>query len=92
MELYRNTGSIKETVVDVVDYDKDTVCRYLESFPNVALCARRALDCMTGKEIADGFCVKTDGEYEWCDFLPYHIKKYNIGLPKEFVEKCANLH
>lgn len=27
------------------------------------------------------------GEYEWCNFLVYHIEHYNIRLPKEFIDK-----
>ena len=36
---------------------------------------------------ARSFFVYSDGEYEWCDFLVYHIEHYNIRLPKEFIDK-----
>ena len=90
MQLYENDGSIDEFVVDEVHYDKKTVVDYLNSFKTKAICARRPIDCVTGEEIASGFRIIDDGEYEWCDFLEYHIKKYNIRLPDDFIEKITN--
>ena len=90
MNLYENDGSIREFLVDHVDYDKEKVISYLNKFSTGAICARRPIDCVTGDEIASGFRVMDDGEYEWCDFLPYHIMKYDIRLPDEFVKKIES--
>jgi hypothetical protein len=39
--------------------------------------------------ISSSFLVYNDGEYEWCDFLIYHIQKYNVCLPEEFIKKAG---
>ena len=87
MNLYENSGPIKSHLAKQVDYNKSEVVEYLEKHKVVAVCPRRPIDCITGEEIASGFRVMSDGEYEWCDFLPYHIIKYNIRLPGEFFRK-----
>jgi hypothetical protein len=87
---YGNTGSIKDSIVENVDYDRDKVVEYLTSFKRAAGCPRASIDCITGEEISPSFLIFNDGEYEWCDFLAYHIKKYNISLPKDFLKKIYN--
>ena len=87
MNCFADNGSINEHIVDKVNYNKDKVIEYLSNHKKLASCPREAIDCKTGKKISDSFVVFTDGEYQWCDFLEYHIKKYNIKLPKEFLEK-----
>jgi hypothetical protein len=84
---YCNSGSIKKHIVDSVDYDKEEVIKYLKNAKRIAGCPREAIDCVTGETISPSFSVYNDGEYEWCDFLVYHIKKYNIALPEEFLRK-----
>jgi hypothetical protein len=84
-----DSGSIKKFIVEKVDYDKEKVIKYLESFGRQAVCPRRAIDCISGKEIASSYAVNDDGEYCWCDFLIYHIKKYNIKLPAGLIEKAG---
>ena len=87
MYLYVDVGSIKDYLVENIDYDKKKVIDYLKNQKRIAGCPRSAIDCLTGKEIARSFFVYSDGEYEWCDFLVYHIEHYNIRLPKEFIDK-----
>ena len=89
MNLYANTGSIKDVIIKEVNYDKRKVIAYLENGQRVAICPRNAIDCMTGNPISTSFSIYNDmdQEYEWGDFLVYHIKKYNINLPDEFLEK-----
>lgn len=88
MKVYADSGSIKDNIVDKVDYDKNKIISYMLRQNKIASCPRAAIDCLTGKKIADSFAVYSDGEYDWCDFLIYHIEKYNIKLPKEFIEKA----
>lgn len=83
-----NDGKITDYIVDKVDYDKEIVIDYLKSFRHKASCPKAAIDCITGKEISPSFKVYNDGEYCWADFLIYHIEKYNIRLPQEFVNKA----
>lgn len=87
MNLYADSGSVHENLLDAVDYDKGKIIDYLQAQKRVAGCPRDAIDCMTGRSISSSFSVYTDGEYEWCDFLIYHVEKYNVKLPKEFIEK-----
>lgn len=86
-----NDGSIKENIIDEIDYDKTKLLEYLESFKHIASCPREAIDCLTGEIISPSFRVFDDGEYCWSDFLIYHIKKYNIKLPAGLIDK-ANAH
>lgn len=74
-------------LVDDIEYDKQKVLDYLAKGQKIAGCPRAGIDCVTGEQISVSFFVYSDGEYDWCDFLPYHIKKYNIRLPEKFIEK-----
>lgn len=88
MELFDDNGTIKGYIVESVSYDKSKVVKYLESFKSKAVCPREAIDCVTGKTISNAFRIYEDGEFRWCDFLIYHIEKYNIKLPQELVTKA----
>lgn len=81
-----DSGSVRDFITDEELYDKAKVIAYLKSQKRVAGCPRAAIDCLTGAEIAPSYSVFTDGEYDWCDFLIYHIEKYNIVLPQDFIE------
>ena len=90
MECYTDNGSIKNFIVDEVDYSKEKVINYLKNQKKIAGCPRPAIDCVTGDIISPSFSVYTDGEFRWCDFLLYHIEKYNISLPKSLLVKIGN--
>lgn len=87
MQFINNCGSIKDFLVDNVDYDKKKVIDYLKSGKLIAGCPRAAFDCITKEKLSNSFLVYTDGEYDWCDFLMHHIEKYNIILPQKFIDK-----
>lgn len=82
-------GSINEFLVDKIDYNKDKVIAYLANGHKQASCPRDAIDCVTGEKISDNFYVFDDKEYCWCSYLAYHVKKYNIQLPKDFIKKIG---
>lgn len=88
MKLYADNGSIKENIVEKNEYNKKKVIGYLLKQKRIAGCPKTAIDCVTGEKISDSFSVYNDGEFEWCDFLIYHIEKYNIKLPKELINKA----
>ena len=88
MHVFSNSGSVHDFIVDTVDYDIDKMAKYLTSFKRQAICPRNAIDCVTGEVISSNFKVYHDGEYRWCDFLVYHIKKYKIKLPQGLIEKA----
>lgn len=81
-----NSGSVKDYVAEKETYDKRKVIEYLKSQKRVASCPRASIDCVTGVVISPSYSVYTDGEYDWCDFLIYHIEKYNVLLPHDFLE------
>ena len=89
MNLYADVGSVRDYLIEDVNYDKQKVINYLKNQRRVAGCPRSAIDCITGEEISRSFSVYNDGEYEWCDFLIYHIEHYNIKLPKDFISKIG---
>ena len=92
MNCFDDNGSIKEHIIDKVNYDKKSVIEYLQSQKRIAGCPRSAIDCVTGEIISPSFSVYSDGEYQWCDFLIYHIKNYEIFLPKDFLNKIEQLN
>jgi hypothetical protein len=83
---FADCGSISKYIVNSVDYDKSKIIQYLESFKHKASCPRAAIDCLTKEKINDSFLIYEDDSYRWADFFIYHIKKYNIKLPDEFVQ------
>lgn len=87
MNIFADSGSINDSIVEEVDYSKDKVIAYLSNQNRIASCPKEAIDCVTGEIISQSFSVYSDGEYDWCDFLIYHIKKYNIKLPKGLIKK-----
>lgn len=87
MKFSDHCGSIREYQVESVNYDKQKVIEYLSRGKRIAGCPREGIDCITGKTISKSFSVYSDGEYEWCDFLIYHIRLYNIKLPDELLKK-----
>lgn len=92
MNIFSNNGSVKKHIISKVNYDKTKIIKYLESFKYKASCPKNAIDCVTNEIISSSFKVYDDGEFRWCDFLIYHIKKYNIKLPQKMIEKAnANL-
>ncbi len=88
MACYADNGSVKDHIVETVTYNKNKIISYMSSQKRIAGCPRNAIDCVTGEIIAPSFSVYNDGEYQWCDFLIYHIDKYNIKLPEAFVKKA----
>lgn len=88
MHLFDDCGSVRDYIVDNVDYDVEKMVEYLNSFKHTASCPRSAVDCLTGEEISPSFFVYEDGEFRWCDFLIYHVKKYKIRLPQELIDKA----
>lgn len=90
MQFKDNCGSIKDNLMDKVNYDKQKVIAYLSEKKRIAGCPREGIDCVTGKTISPSFLVYSDGEYEWCDFLIYHIEHYNVRLPEDFIKKIGD--
>ena len=88
MKCHSDNGSIKEHIIENVNYDKAKILNYLKSCKRIAVCPRSAIDCLTGEVISQSFSVYDDGEFCWGDFLLYHIEKYCIKLPQAFINKA----
>ncbi len=85
---FADNGTVASNTLNEVTYDKNKVINYLLSKgKKIAGCPREAIDCFTKDVIAPSFFIYSDEEYRWADFLVYHVKKYNIKLPQEFVNK-----
>lgn len=85
-----NNGSINQFIVSKVDYDKGKIVNYLQNGKKESICPKNTYDIISGKMIATFFYVLTDGEYVWKSDLPYYVDKYNIELPKNFIEKVTS--
>ena len=85
--LYSNSGSIRDFIVDKVSYSKERVISYLKNGKRIASCPRELYDPITKEFLVNDFSVYTDGEYYWIDVLPKLIEKYNLLLPEAFVNK-----
>ncbi len=84
---YKDDGKFKDHLGKQA-YDKNAVIKYLKAQKLVAICPKPVNDHVTGERIANSFCVKTDGEYEWPDSLEYHIAHYDVILPEALIKKA----
>ncbi|MDO4506847.1 MAG: hypothetical protein Q4B64_07845 [Spirochaetales bacterium] len=89
MKLFQDQGPVSSFIQENSGYNKEKVIKYLKSGEKIASCPRRAIDCVTGNKISNFFSLHTDGEFCWGDFLVYHLEKYNIELPREFLKKIG---
>lgn len=89
LNLSRDTGSILSLIVFEVNYDKEKMIDYLRSRKYTARCMKKIIDCVTGDYISSNYVVYDDGEFCWCDFLIYHVHKYDIMLPDRLIDKAG---
>jgi hypothetical protein len=82
--------SLKESVRDAADYDRDLVARYLRAAPLLAVApgvVRDVLDPDASNVMT--LSIKTDGVWEWPTPLAYYVQKYNVVLPEAFIAHIA---
>ena len=82
-----DNGSIKNFIIDRVDYDKDRIIRYLKNGREEAVCPKVVYDLINNTIISTSFSVLSDGEYVWRNDFEYYVKNYNIKLPDDFIRK-----
>ena len=82
-----DNGSIKDFIIDRVDYDKYRIIRYLKNGREEAVCPKVVYDLINNTIISTSFSVLSDGEYVWRHDLEYYVKNYNIKLPDDFIRK-----
>lgn len=66
--------------------EKEIVLKYLEETPSVAAAPSILRDVFTGERLKMDLFAKSDGEYIWRSDIAYYFDKYNLKLPKEFID------
>lgn len=84
-----DNGSIKQHIVNEVNYDKKKIIGYLNNGKKEATCPKVVTDILNGKIISNSFAVFTDGEYVWKSDLAYYVENYDIKLPEDFINKIS---
>lgn len=72
---------------------KDKIVAYLETKGKSTMVRMEtAKDRLTGERIKGMYDLEifTDGTFSWWSDLAYHVKKYNLRLPKEFEDYVLN--
>lgn len=79
--------SIKDAIRQTADYEKENVLNYLCSAPLLSIAPGLSRDVIDSSHpIIGTMSIRTDGVWEWPGDLAYYIEKYNLCLPKEFLE------
>ncbi len=74
---------------EVLDPDvKAALLSYMRSIPSLAVAAGYFEDVTTGKEVIVDYLAYNDGEFSWTTCDIYHLKKYDLAMSPEFVEKA----
>ena len=66
--------------------EKKIILEYLEGTPSVAVAPAIVKDIFTGERLKMELFAKSDGIYIWSSDIAYYFDKYNLKLPKEFIE------
>lgn len=66
--------------------NKEIIVHYLNNCWCVGTAPSIEKDALTGESLGMGIEIMTDGKYVWHNTLGYYVDKYDIVLPKEFVE------
>ncbi|NLG53879.1 MAG: helix-turn-helix transcriptional regulator [Clostridiales bacterium] len=82
--------SIWELVSDKPNKRKDSILRYIKRGLVISNCDIDAVDVISGEIISNRTQCMTDGEYYWWSDLHYYFERYNIELPREFIEKIIS--
>ena len=94
---YREFGdekapSVKDFFNDAPYYGKEVIINYMENGKVVVATTSYGIDCVTSEKVGIRKEILTDGEYTWSNMLIYYVKKYNMLLPSEFMEKVISLY
>ncbi|MBO6219778.1 MAG: hypothetical protein J6N81_09460 [Treponema sp.] len=87
--LYEKQGSIRNYLVEEINYDREKLAEYLRNGRKLASCPREIYDCVRKDKISNDFLILTDETYCWINVLEHHILKYNLSLPIDFLEKAG---
>jgi len=70
---------------------KAELIAYLKSGEVISAAAGRAKDLLTGKRIPEEWLTYTDGVYHWDTSVVYHVDKYDMALPDEFITHALGI-
>lgn len=65
---------------------QDTIIEYMKSAVEFGARPEILFDTFSHEAIPYESMVMTDGHFRWSSELLYYVEKYNLILPKEFVE------
>ncbi len=83
--------SIKDAVRQTADYEKGRILNYLRSAPLLSVAPGLSRDVIDPLHpIIGTMSIRTDGVWKWPEDLAYYIEKYNLFLPKEFIEHMVS--
>lgn len=89
-EFRHNGGdSVRNHISDTPIKDKETVLKYLKSWPNEAIRCETLTDYIQDETLTPSVWTHTDGEYRWNDEEIYHFEKYNMQLDEGFLAKLG---
>ena len=90
--LYGTDGdpSIKDYISNKENANKDKIINYLNGGVCVAACTAVVSDVINEKNGDIGTPdALTDGKFQWYADLSYYVEKYNLELPKEFIDNMV---
>ena len=79
--------SLKEFFQETKDPRQEKIARYLDRGKTILTAPGVSVDFFSGESIENRLEIMTDGEYSWVSWLSYYVRKYNLKLPEEFIEK-----
>lgn len=77
---------ISESPID----GKAKVLRYMKAAKVIAVAGGSAKDFLTGEIIRQPLTCQSDGLYTWRSDIVYFFEKYNMELPKAFIQKALS--
>lgn len=82
-----NDPSIKDCISSIEISGKKEICNYLNNGIMLAACFGMETDVINPDAGFSGCpCYLTDGTWVWPGDLIYYVEKYNLQLPKEFLD------
>lgn len=86
-EFAPNMGfpSAKNNIGDKPHAEKDKILKHMNSGTVHIVTASRVVDIFTGEKADRELVHMNDGKYSWSSNLTYHVEKYNLELPDDFV-------
>ena len=77
--------SIKEFISPEPFDHKDTIVEYMKAGHGCMASPSFIKDVITGERVLRPRVTMHDGVYLWSSSLIYHVEKYNVRLPEEFI-------